>query len=149
MKEEIAVPESADVVLLTDYDKVNLSNLNRVLAESLRVINRTQYTAENYKRFARISKALAQSQIKKIETAPGYGLHRFLASICPKTFRERELDALHADAIALYLERLDEDDKWGAWRVKWSMRGWMLWTVFGGALTAVMAMVLGKRKSSK
>lgn len=85
----------------------------------------------------------------RLETAPGYRLHRFLGSVCPPAFRKRELDALHADAIELYLEKLNAGDKWGAWRVKWSMRGWMLWTVLGGAAGAVISMVMGKHRASK
>lgn len=85
----------------------------------------------------------------RIEIAPGYSLHRLLGSICPPAFRERELDALHADAVALYLEKLVEGDKWGALRVKWAMRGWLLWTVFGGAVNAVVSLIMGKHKPSK
>lgn len=85
----------------------------------------------------------------KIEIAPGFGLLRFLGSIVPRSFRERELEALHADAIELYFEKLEAGEKWAALRVKWSMRAWMLWTVFGGAAGAVFSMLVGKHKSSK
>lgn len=84
-----------------------------------------------------------------LEIAPGFKLHSFLTSICPKAFSERELDALHADAIELYYEKLQAGDKWGAIRVRWSMRGWMLWTVFGGFISGLFAMVRGKHKSSE
>lgn len=100
-------------------------------------------------KWARRMTKLEQQSRRKIEIAPGYRLLRVLGSICPPSFRERELDALHADAIELYVEKLDAGDKWGAWRVKWSMRGWMLWTVFGGAAGAVFSMVMGKHKPSK
>ncbi|MCK4135732.1 hypothetical protein [Ralstonia pseudosolanacearum] len=85
----------------------------------------------------------------KIEIAPGFRLHRLLGHICPPAFRERELDALHADALALYLEKLAAGDKWGALSVKWAMRGWLLWTVFGGAVSAFVSILTGKQKSSK
>ena len=84
-----------------------------------------------------------------LEIAPGFKLHSFLTSICPKAFSERELNALHADAIELYYEKLQAGDKWGAMRVRWSMRGWMLWTVFGGFISGLFAMVRGKHKSSE
>lgn len=91
----------------------------------------------------------SKSAAPTLEIAPGFKLHSFLTSICPKAFSERELDALHADAIELYYEKLQAGDKWGAMRVRWSMRGWMLWTVFGGLISGLFAMVHGKHKSSE
>lgn len=88
-------------------------------------------------------------QRNRVEVAPGYGLHRFLSSICPPKFRERELDALHADALVLYCETLKRGDKWGARRVRWSMTGWMLSAVFGGAVAALGSILTGKYKSPK
>ncbi|MES2938371.1 MAG: hypothetical protein V4864_11855 [Pseudomonadota bacterium] len=84
----------------------------------------------------------------KVEVAPGFKLHGFLTSICPKEFSERVLDALLADSIELYFEKLDAGDHWGAQRVRWSMRGWMLWAVFGGAITGAFSMFRREKKSS-
>lgn len=92
---------------------------------------------------------VSHENVPRLEVAPGYGLYDFLSSICPPHFRERELDALHADAIQLYLEKLQAGDNWGAWRVKWAMRGWLLWTVFGGAAGALLSVITGKSKPSK
>lgn len=85
----------------------------------------------------------------KLEIAPGFKMLNFLSSICPKAFRERELDALHADSIELYFEKLRAGDKWGAKRVAIAMRFWMLWTVVGGVVTGVFSMIRGKQKSSE
>lgn len=85
----------------------------------------------------------------KLEIAPGFKLHNFLTSICPKSFSERELDALHADSVELYCERLRAGDIWGAKRVAISMRFWLLWTVLGGVVTGVFSMIRGKQKSSE
>jgi hypothetical protein len=86
---------------------------------------------------------------RPIRRAPGFGLHGFLTSIVPKSFSERVLDPLLADSIELYFEKLDSGDRWGAWRVRWAMRGWLLWSVFGGALAAVFAALRGKRQPSE
>ena len=85
----------------------------------------------------------------KLEIAPGFKLHNFLTSICPKAFSERELDALHADSVELYCEKLRAGDIWGAKRVAILMRFWMLWTVLGGVVTGVFSMIRGKQKSSE
>ncbi|WP_156955422.1 hypothetical protein [Polaromonas glacialis] len=85
----------------------------------------------------------------KLEIAPGYRLHNFLSSICSKAFSERELDALHADSIELYYEKLKAGDEPGAVRVRYSMHVWMIWAVIGGAITGIFSMVRGKQKSSE
>lgn len=85
----------------------------------------------------------------KIERAPGYQMFSFLAKVCPKRFVDRELSALHADGIAAYNERLDAKDFRGAAMVKWSMRGWMLWAVVGGAVSSFLRIFTGKAQSSE
>jgi len=125
-----------------------LEDAQKALVELGAAIGKTTLSAKNVSAFRDIY-PLPKPKTKKIEIAPAYGLYRFLGSICPKALRERELDALLADSLQLYFEKLEEGDEWGAWRVKWSMRGWLLWAVFGGAATALTAMLLGKRKPSR
>lgn len=84
-----------------------------------------------------------------IERAPGYQLLGFLSKVCPKRFVERELSALHADGIASYYERLDAGDVRGAKLIKWSMRGWMLWAVIGGAVSSILRVFTGKTQPSE
>ncbi|MFS2035336.1 hypothetical protein ACEN8I_15045 [Polaromonas sp. CT11-55] len=72
--------------------------------------------------------------VQKIEIAPGYGLLRFLGHFCSKKFRERVLEALHAESIAEYQEALKRKDKAGAISARYRMYVSMVRTVFGGAI---------------
>jgi hypothetical protein len=127
-----------------NYDVVVISSTSRYLAPH----DWKPETLEDLAMEAELLERRHRGEIE-LEIAPGFGLLRFLGSVVPRSFRERELDALHADAIELYFEKLDARDKWGAWRVKWSMRFWMLWSVFGGALGAAVSMLIGKQQPSK
>ncbi len=85
----------------------------------------------------------------KIERAPCYQLLGFLSKVCPKRFVERELSALHADGLESYYERLDAGDSRGAAVIKWSMHGWILWAVMGGAVSSILRAFTGKTQSSE
>ncbi len=61
-----------------------------------------------------------------VEIAPGFGLHRWLSSCCPRSFKENVLDELLATGTLMYQEALAERNYSAARRVRWAMRFWML-----------------------
>lgn len=85
---------------------------------------------------------------KAVMKPPGFKLHRMLSCICPKKFKERELDALLADGTELHQQKLAEGDEWSALAVRASMRWWLIWTVFGGVISSIVSACTGAFKSS-
>ena len=61
----------------------------------------------------------------KVEVAPGFKLHGWLSSLCPRSFKENVLDECLATGTLMYQEKLAEGDEKGARRVRWAMRFWM------------------------
>lgn len=134
-----------------DFERVQLKKLLNTIWR-IKVFNfrREEFVETTQVLAAVFSEAgLLVKSTKKLEIAPGFKLHNFLTSICPKAFSERELDALHADSIELYFEKLNAGDEWGAMRVRCCMHAWMIWAVFGGAVSGIFAMIRGKYKSSE
>jgi hypothetical protein len=94
------------------------------------------------------SPVMAKAQpTPKLEVAPGFKLHGFLTSLCPKSFNENVLDEYLAAGTMLYQERLSMGDKRGAQRVRWAMRVWLLRAVFGGFITGAFLLITQFRKS--
>jgi len=75
--------------------------------------------------------------IEQIEIAPGFGMLHFLGHFCQKNFRERVLEALHAEALADYQEALKRGDLVRATTVKRMMHFWMVWAMIGGVISWV------------
>lgn len=84
----------------------------------------------------------------KLEIAPGFKLHGWLSSVCPRTFRENVLDECLAEGTRLHQEKLAAGDLKGARRVRWAMRWWMVRAVAGGFITGAFLLVGALRKSS-
>lgn len=69
----------------------------------------------------------------KIEVAPGFGTLNFLGHFCQKNFRERVLEALHAEATEDYFEAVKRGDMVRAQYVKRMMHIWMVAAMVRGA----------------
>jgi hypothetical protein len=72
-----------------------------------------------------------------IERVPGFGLRDFLGHFCQKKFRERVLEALHAEAIADYQDAIANGNKTRANYIRKMINLWLLWAMFGGLLSWV------------
>lgn len=54
---------------------------------------------------------LVKSIVKgAVETAPGFGMARFLGHFCTKNFRQNVLESMHAEMLADYYEHLEMKD---------------------------------------
>lgn len=85
--------------------------------------------------------------IEPLGPPTGNSLKNVFALFCPPAFVKRELDALVADGEELYLEHLKAGNKRSAALVKVAIHCWLIWSVFGGAISVVMSAVMGKMKS--
>lgn len=91
----------------------------------------------------------AKQSKPKLEIAPGFQLHGWLSSICPRSFKENVLDECLAEGTRMYQEMLVAGDLKGAKRVRWAMRFWMLRAVFGGFVTGALLLWGRFRKTSE
>lgn len=85
----------------------------------------------------------------RIEIAPGFALHRWLSSCCPRSFKVNVLDELLATGTFMYQEALAEGDLVAARRIKWAMRFWLLRAVFGGFVTGAFSLLGRLRRKSE
>lgn len=58
----------------------------------------------------------------------------FLGEHCPPKFRERVLEALHAEATEAYFEAIKAGNHRHAKRIKRMIKVWLIWAVVGGLL---------------
>lgn len=79
--------------------------------------------------------------VLKLDIAPGFKLHRWLSSCCPRSFKENVLDELLASGTFMYQEALAEGDVSAAQRIRYMMRFWMLRAVFGGFITGAFSLL--------
>ena len=86
----------------------------------------------------------AEGKIARIEVAPGFGFCRFLGHVCPKKYRERVLEAFHAEATKDYFDALKSQDHVRARMIKLCMYPQMAWQVLGALLSQLFAAVCGK-----
>ena len=73
----------------------------------------------------------------QIEVAPGYGLCEFLGGFFRKSFREKVLEAVHAEMIAEYHEELASGNLVRAKRIRRMIPFWLLWSAIGGAIISL------------
>lgn len=99
-----------------------------------------------------VERATLKATVKpapKVEIAPGFALHRWLGTFCPRRFRENVLDELLATGTMMYQEALAEGDVAAARRIRWAMRFWMLKAVFGGFVTGAFSLLGQFRQKSE
>jgi hypothetical protein len=80
---------------------------------------------------------LIEAMERKIELAPGFALRDFLGHFCQKKFRERVLEALHAEAIADYQEAIANGNEIRAKSIRRMINVWLVMAMFGGMLAWV------------
>jgi hypothetical protein len=84
----------------------------------------------------------------KIERVPGFGLVEFLGHFSRQNFRERVLEATHADLIAQYEESLALGNEKRARIQKRMIVVWLLIATFKGALLGLLSKLSLKSVSS-
>lgn len=83
----------------------------------------------------KVLSSLEARKTEVIERVPGFGLRDFLGNFCHKNFRERVLEALHAEAIADYQEALASGNKNRAKYIRKMIPLWLLLSMFGGLIS--------------
>lgn len=92
---------------------------------------------------------VAEASSKMLEIAPGFALHKWLSSFCPRTFTENVLDELLSTGTLMYQEALARGDVSAARNVRWAMRFWMLKAVLGGFVTGAFLLLAQFRRKSE
>lgn len=85
----------------------------------------------------------------RLEVAPGFALHHWLSSVCPRSFKENVLDELLSTGTLMYQEALARGDEIAARNVRWAMRLWMLKAVLGGFVTGAFLLLAQFRRKSE
>lgn len=81
---------------------------------------------------------------KLVEVAPGFRFLKYCKYFCSKKFVERELAALHADAVENYYEALATGSKKEQFIAKYMIYIWMLGAIAGGLITSIAGFLLKK-----
>lgn len=84
-----------------------------------------------------------------VESVPGFGFRDFLGHFCSKKFREQVLEALHADAVADYLDAIANGNATRAKIIYWMIYVWLIQAVLGGVLSWVVGKLSFKIGSSR
>jgi hypothetical protein len=127
----------------------DLKSHNVVLAEGPRDVDMI-FDMTDGQVLSHVVLAPAAKQIKpKLDIPPGFKLHGWLSSVCPRSFKENVLDECLAEGTRMYQEMLAAGDFKGAKRVRWAMRFWMLRAVFGGFVTGALLLWGRFRKTSE
>lgn len=80
----------------------------------------------------------------RLDRAPGFAFCRLIGHICPKRYRERVLEAFHAEVIADYTDALAKGDLARARMINICMYPQMTWQVFGALISQLASAVYGK-----
>lgn len=142
-EEEAANLSAAKLLLWNLHTDIKPKNL--IVAEGNHDVDMVIEIAQSYPQTAPSVRQAPPGNRRKVnvEVAPGFKLHGWLSSLCPRRFKENVLDECLATGTLMYQEKLAEGDEKGARRVRWAMRFWMLRAAFGGFVTGAF-MLLGR-----
>jgi hypothetical protein len=87
---------------------------------------------------------VAKKSSVKLARAPGFTFCRLIGHICSKTYRERVLEAFHAEVITDYTDALATGDLARARMIRICMYPQMAWQVFGALISQLASAVHGK-----
>lgn len=71
----------------------------------------------------------------QFEVPPGFKLAKFLGDHCPKNFRERVIEALHAENTEAYFQAVKTGDTAREKRIKRMMKYWLIWATISGVVS--------------
>lgn len=120
-----------------DLKKINWAILTPQMHEKMHLMLDEEAEAEDRTRRLEFLVSLRVLERTMIEQVPGFGLRDFLGHFCQKKFRERVLEAVHAEAIADYQDAIANGNKTRAKYIRKMIHVWLLWAMLGGLLSWV------------
>lgn len=116
-----------------------LGNLSVAQCEQL-WLETARIAASIHQRNISMLKAAHEKQRQlPIERVPGFGLRDFLGHFSRRNFRERVIEATHAELVEQYQETLASGDEKRAAIQKRMIVGWLLVATFKGAVASLIS----------